>query len=235
MASVLRNPKLWVFGLCLLPLLRLIALGLGGGLGDGLGANPIEFVTRSTGTWTLVGLLATLAVTPLRRLTGWASLLRYRRMLGLFAFFYACLHLVTYVWLDQFFELAAIVGDIVKRPFISVGFAAFVLLIPLAATSTQAMMRRLGRRWLALHRLVYAIAVLGVIHYLWLVKLDLTQPLVYGAALAVLLAARLPWGVRLLQTARAAGVPLRFPGWHERSRSASLAASLNKNGVTDNP
>ena len=207
MGTVLRNPKVWIFGLCLLPLLRLIALGLDGGLG----ANPIEFVTRSTGTWTLVGLLATLAVTPLRRLTGRAGLVRYRRMLGLFAFFYASLHVVTYLWLDQFFELAAIAGDIVKRPFISVGFAAFVLLIPLAATSTQAMMRRLGRRWQALHRLVYAIAVLGVIHYVWLVKQDMTQPLIYGALLAVLLAARLPWGVRLLQAVREAGVPLRSP------------------------
>lgn len=207
MGTVLRNPKVWIFGLCLLPLLRLIALGLDGGLG----ANPIEFITRSTGTWTLVGLLVTLAVTPLRRLTGRAGLVRYRRMLGLFAFFYAGLHVVTYLWLDQFFELAAIAGDIVKRPFISVGFAAFVLLIPLAATSTQAMMRRLGRRWQALHRLVYAIAVLGVIHYVWLVKQDMTQPLIYGALLAVLLAARLPWGDRLLQAVREAGVRFRSP------------------------
>ncbi|MDO8942486.1 MAG: ferric reductase-like transmembrane domain-containing protein, partial [Desulfobacterales bacterium] len=123
MGAVLRNPKVWIFGLCLLPLLRLIALGMDGGLG----ANPIEFVTRSTGTWTLVGLLATLAVTPLRRLTRRAGLVRYRRMLGLFAFFYASLHAVTYLWLDQFFELVAIAGDIVKRPFITVGFTAFIL------------------------------------------------------------------------------------------------------------
>ncbi|MEQ1661960.1 MAG: protein-methionine-sulfoxide reductase heme-binding subunit MsrQ [Thiobacillus sp.] len=196
MGTVLRNPKVWIFGLCLLPLLRLIALGLG----SGLGANPIEFITRSTGTWTLVGLLATLAVTPLRRFTGRAGLVRYRRMLGLFAFFYACLHVVTYLWLDQFFELAMIAKDIVKRPFITVGFAAFILLIPLAVTSTQAMMRRLGRRWKALHRLVYAIAVLGVIHYVWLVKQDMTQPLIYGAVLAVLLAARLPQGVGIKLT-----------------------------------
>ncbi len=196
--AFLRNPKVWLFGLCLLPLARLIALGATGGLG----ANPIEFITHSTGTWTLVGLLATLSVTPLRRLTGQASLLRYRRMLGLFAFFYACLHFVTYIWLDQFFDLSAILRDVVKRPFITVGFAAFVLLIPLAATSTHAMMRRLGRRWQQLHRLVYAIAVFGVLHYLWLVKKDVTQPLIYGSVLALLLLMRLPWGIGLLQGAR---------------------------------
>ncbi len=205
MGAVLRNPKAWIALACLLPLLRLIGLGVSGGLG----ANPIEFITRSTGTWTLVGLLVTLSVTPLRRLTGRADLIRYRRMLGLFAFFYACLHFVTYVWLDQFFEPAAIAKDIVKRPFITVGFSAFMLLIPLAATSTQVMMRRLGRRWQQLHRLVYPIALLGVIHYLWLVKKDMTEPLIYGAVLALLLAMRLPWGVALLQAARSRLVPAR--------------------------
>ena len=198
MRALLRNPKLWVFGLCLLPLARLVYLGMTGGLG----ANPIEFVTRSTGTWTLVGLLITLSITPLRRLTGRAEWLRYRRMLGLFAFFYASLHFVTYIWLDQFFDWSAVVKDIVKRPFITVGFAAFVLLIPLVATSTHAMMRRPGRRWQLLHRAVYATALLGVIHYLWLVKKDLTEPLLYGSVLIILLAARLPWGVAVLQTVR---------------------------------
>lgn len=198
MGELLRNPKLWMFGACLLPLLRLIALGIGGGLG----ANPIEFITRSTGTWTLVGLLVTLSVTPLRRLTGRADLVRYRRMLGLFAFFYACLHVVIYIGLAQFFDPAAIARDIVKRPFVTAGFMAFVLLIPLAATSTHAMMRRLGRRWQPLHRLIYLIALLGVVHYLWLVKKDLTEPLLYGGVLALLLAARLPWGVGLLQSIR---------------------------------
>ncbi len=198
MPMFVRNPKLWLFVACLLPLARLVWLGFSGGLG----ANPIEFVTRSTGTWTLVGLMVTLSVTPLRRLTGVAELIRYRRMLGLFTFFYACLHFVTYVWLDQFFDPAAIARDIVKRPFITVGFAAFMLLIPLAATSTRAMIRRLGRRWQSLHRAVYLIAVLGVVHYLWLVKKDLTEPLVYGAVLALLLAMRLPWGVALLQSIR---------------------------------
>jgi sulfoxide reductase heme-binding subunit YedZ len=187
-----------VFAVCLLPLTRLIVLGFSGGLG----ANPIEFITRSLGTWTLVGLMVTLSVTPLRRLTGHAELIRYRRMLGLFAFFYACLHFVTYIWLDQFFDPAAIVKDIVKRPFITVGFAAFVLLVPLALTSTHAMMRRLGRRWQQLHRLVYAIAMLGVIHYLWLVKKDLTDPLVYAVVLTLLLVLRLPWVVHALQAVR---------------------------------
>lgn len=198
MGAILRNPWPWVFCVCLIPLLRLIFLGASGGLG----ANPIEFITRSTGTWTLVGLMVTLSVTPLRRVTGRTGLVRYRRMLGLFAFFYACLHFATYIWLDQFFDPTAIAKDVVKRPFVTVGFAAFVLLIPLAATSNRAMMRRLGRRWQLLHRLVYLIAALGVVHYLWLVKKDLTSPLIYGAVLILLLVARLPWGVTLLQATR---------------------------------
>lgn len=198
MSAALRNPKFWIFCIGLVPLMRLIALGVSGGLG----ANPIEFITRSTGTWTLVGLMLTLSVTPLRRLTGHAGLLCYRRMLGLFAFFYACLHFVTHIWLDQFFDPAAIAKDIIKRPFITAGFTAFVLLIPLALTSTQAMMRRLGCRWQLLHRLIYPIALMGVIHYLWLVKKDMTEPLIFAAALALLLTMRLPWGVALLQAAR---------------------------------
>jgi len=206
MAAALRNPKFWIFAICLFPLVRLIVLG---GIG-GLGANPIEFITHSTGTWTLTGLMVTLSVTPLRRLTGRAELIRYRRMLGLFTFFYASLHFVTYVWLDQFFDPAAIAKDIIKRPFITIGFAAFVLLIPLAATSTHAMMRRLGRRWQQLHRLVYLVAMLGVVHYVWLVKKDLTQPLIYGAVLALLLIMRLPWWVMMLQSARSRFVTARF-------------------------
>ena len=205
MGAILRNPRFWVFGMCLLPLVRLIVLGAM----DGLGANPIEFVTRSTGTWTLVGLMLTLSVTPLRRLSGRADLIRYRRMLGLFSFFYACLHFVTYLWLDQFFDPAAIARDIVKRPFVTVGFAAFVLLVPLAATSAHAMMRRLGRRWQQLHRLVYVIALLGVIHYLWLVKKDMTEPLIYGGVLLLLLALRLQWSTDLMRTVRNRFVPAR--------------------------
>ncbi len=183
-----RNYKTLLFLVCLAPLARLIWLATS----NGLGANPIEFITRSTGTWTLVALLLTLAVTPLRRLSGWNSLLRYRRMLGLFAFFYASLHFTTYIWLDQFFDPASITKDIIKRPFITIGFAAFLLLWPLAVTSTNTMMRRLGRRWQQLHRLIYLIGLLGVLHYLWLVKKDLTQPLIYGVALLVLLSLRLP-------------------------------------------
>lgn len=205
MGAILRNPKFWVAGICLLPLVRLIVLGSS----DGLGANPIEFITRSTGTWTLVGLMLTLSITPLRRLSGRADLIRYRRMLGLFSFFYACLHFVTYIWLDQFFDPAAIARDIVKRPFVTVGFAAFVLLVPLAATSTHAMMRRLGRRWQLLHRLVYVIALLGVIHYLWLVKKDMTAPLIYGGVLLLLLAIRMQWSADLIRTVRNRFVPAR--------------------------
>ena len=184
-----RNYKPLLFLICLLPLARLVYLAFSGGLG----ANPIEFITRSTGTWTLVGLLITLAVTPVRRLTGRNDLIRYRRMLGVFTFFYASLHFTTYIWLDQFFDLAAIFKDVYKRPFITVGFAAFMLLLPLAITSTNAMMRRLGKRWQQLHRLVYLIGSLGVLHYVWLVKKDLTQPLIYGGVLLVLLTLRLPF------------------------------------------
>ena len=144
-----RNYKSLLFLICLLPLARLIYLATAGGLG----ANPIEFITRSTGTWTLAGLMVMLSVTPFRRLTGRNDLIRYRRMLGLFAFFYAFLHFTTYIGLDQFFDPASIPKDIYKRPFITVGFTAFLLLLPLAVTSTNAMMHRLGRRWQQLHRL----------------------------------------------------------------------------------
>lgn len=158
----------------------------------GLGANPIERFTRETGEWTLYLLLATLSVTPLRRLTGMHWLLRLRRRLGLSAFAYGCLHFATWLWLDQWFDLAAIIADIVKRPYVTAGFAAFVLMLPLAATSTDAMVRRLGAaRWQRLHRLAWASGVLGVLHYLWLVKVDLRPPLACAAVLAVLLAARL--------------------------------------------
>jgi len=181
-----RLAKPFLFLACLAPLVRLVVLAFT----NGLGANPIEFVTHSTGTWTLVFLLVTLSVTPARRLTGHPELLRFRRMLGLFAFFYACLHFTTYIWWDQFFDWGAIAKDVVKRPFITIGFFAFVLLIPLAATSTTAMMRRLGRRWQRLHRAVYVIAAAGVVHYWWLVKRDITQPAIYGVALSLLLGYR---------------------------------------------
>jgi sulfoxide reductase heme-binding subunit YedZ len=181
------------FVLCLVPLARLAWLGVQGGLG----ANPIEYITHSTGWWTLSFLMITLAVTPLRRVTGINWVLRLRRMLGLFAFFYATLHFTTYLWLDQFFDWTEIAKDIVKRPFITIGFAAFVLLIPLAATSTNSMVRRLGgRRWQLLHRLVYVIAILGVAHFWWLVKKDITEPVLFACALTGLLGARLAWAVR---------------------------------------
>lgn len=182
--------RIFVFALALLPLVRLVV----GAPLDWLGVNPIELITQSTGTWTLVFLLITLGVTPLRRMTGWAWLLRLRRMLGLFAFFYGVLHFTTYLWLDQFFDAEAIAKDIIKRPFITIGFTAFVLMIPLAVTSNNAMVRRLGGlRWRQLHRLVYGLAVCAVVHYWWLVKRDLTQPALYALVLAILLGARVYW------------------------------------------
>ena len=176
-----------VFVIALVPLTILIYKIVS----NDLGANPVESINRFTGDWVLRFLLITLAVTPLRRLFGWNSLLRYRRMLGLFAFFYVCLHFLSYAWLDQYFVLPDIVKDVAKRPYITVGFACFLMLIPLAATSTNAMIRRLGaRRWQQLHRLIYLIGIGGIVHFLWLVKSDLTQPLIYGAILAVLLGFR---------------------------------------------
>lgn len=182
--------KRLLFVLCLMPLARLVLFAFTGGLG----ANPIEFVIRSLGDWAITFLLVTLSVTPLRRLTGWNSLIRVRRMLGLFAFFYASLHFLFYVGVDQFFDFGAIVQDIVKRPFITLGFACLLALIPLAVTSTNAMQRRLGgKRWVRLHRLVYGIALGGVLHYWWMVKRDITVPLIYGLLLIVLLGVRLAW------------------------------------------
>lgn len=168
-----------------------------GAFASRLGANPIDVITDETGTWTLRFLVLTLAVTPLRRLTGWGSLASFRRMLGLFAFFYGTLHFLTYLWLDQFFDLAAIAKDIGKRPFITAGFTAFSLMVPLAATSTARMTRRLGgRAWRRLHRLAYVSAAAGVVHYWWLVKADIRRPLAYGVVVAVLLAARAIWAWR---------------------------------------
>jgi len=161
------------------------------GVGGELGANPIEVITHETGIWALRFLLITLAITPLRQLSGWRSLIGFRRMLGLFAFLCASLHFCTYLVLDQFFDFASIIEDIAKRTYITAGFAAFVLLVPLAATSTAAMIRSLGgRRWRILHRLIYVSAVSGVAHYLWLVKADTLRPLAYGMILATLLGFR---------------------------------------------
>ena len=196
--------KVGVFAAGLVPL----ALLAWNAVTSNLGANPIAEITAQTGIWTLRFLLLTLAITPARRLTGWNRLIQWRRMLGLFVFFYGGLHFVTYIWLDQFFLLPDILADVMERPFITVGFASFVLLIPLAVTSTTKMIRRLGGKWWQrLHRLIYVIAVGGVIHYLWLVKADIRQPLIYGSLLGVLLTYRLwvwsephvKWGITQLR------------------------------------
>ena len=177
-----------VFLLCLLPL---TALGWRALHGE-LTANPIEFITHATGDWTLRFLVFTLCVTPFRKILHLPELIRFRRMLGLFAFFYGCLHFTTYIWLDKFFDLAEMWKDIVKRKYITVGFTAFLLLIPLAVTSTVGWIRRLGgKRWQLLHRLIYFSAALGVIHYYWMVKSAVIRPLTYGAIVAALLLWRL--------------------------------------------
>jgi methionine sulfoxide reductase heme-binding subunit len=180
--------KLAVFLASLTPLAVLAARAYNGNLT----ANPVEFIQHFTGDWTLRFLLITLSVTPLRKLLNLPDLIRFRRMLGLFAFFYVCLHFLTYIGPDQSFDLSAMWKDVAKRPFITVGFLGFVLLIPLALTSTTGWIRRLGgKRWQALHRLVYISALCGVVHYYWLVKSDHRLPLLYGAILAVLLLYRL--------------------------------------------
>jgi sulfoxide reductase heme-binding subunit YedZ len=201
---MVRRFKPVVFLACLIPLARLGWKAYSGMLG----ANPIEVITHSTGDWTMRFLLITLAVTPLRKLTGQLWLIRYRRMFGLFAFFYACLHFTTYIWLDKFFDVHEMLVDVAKRKFITVGFAAFVLLIPLAITSTKGWIRRLGgRRWNWLHRLIYLSAIGGVIHYIWLVKADIRKPLQYAAILAVLLTYRLVvWMVARRKTSKSTPV-----------------------------
>jgi len=191
-----------LFLACLIPFGLLVLAGLQGDLG----ANPLERVTHVTGDWGLRLLLMTLAITPLRRLSGWTRLLRLRRMLGLFAFFYVSLHLLTWVWLDQELVWGNIVADIAKRPYVTVGFAAWLLLVPLAATSTRGMMRRLGRNWQRLHRLIYVAALLGVLHYIWLVKADLLQPSIYAGLLLVLLAVR--WRPQWLAGGNKGGEPI---------------------------
>lgn len=189
-----------VFLACLLPLARLAWKGYMGLLG----ANPIEVITHSTGDWTLIFLLITLTITPLRKLTGELWLIRYRRMFGLFAFLYVALHFLTYIWLDKFFDWHEMLADIAKRKFITVGFTGFVLLIPLAFTSTKGWIRRLGgKHWQLLHRLIYVSAVCGVIHYLWLVKADIRKPFEYGMVLIVLLGYRVAnWALPRLTSHR---------------------------------
>jgi sulfoxide reductase heme-binding subunit YedZ len=203
-----------VFLACLLPLAHLAWKGFH----DELGANPIEVITHSTGLWTLIFLLVTLTITPARKLLGLPELIRFRRMLGLFAFFYGCLHFVTYIWLDKFFDLHDMIKDIAKRPFITVGFTGFVLMIPLAASSTRKMIQRLGgKRWQWLHRLIYVSAAAGAVHFYWLVKKDVTLPVVYGGILAGLL------GYRII-----ARFP--FPVPRPRPTAAGLSTAMSDRG-----
>lgn len=197
-----------VFSLCSAPLAHLAWAAFH----NGLGANPIEAITHSTGTWALVFLCVTLSMTPLRRLLHQNWLIRFRRMFGLFAFFYGCLHVATYVWLDKSFDLPEMIRDVYKRPFITAGFTAFLLMVPLAVTSTSGMIRRLGgKRWQMLHRLVYVSAIAGAIHYYWLVKSDETVPLRFAAVVGTLLLYRLlaSFGGRI-HPARVTGSVVRY-------------------------
>lgn len=189
-----RWSKVVLFLLCLLPALELAFRGWNQsrGVGPDLGVNPLEFIQRATGDWTLRFLLITLAITPLRKLLQRPALIQFRRMVGLFAFFYGSLHLTTYLWFDKAFAWGEILPDVAKRRFIAVGFTAFVLMLPLAITSTGGWIRRLGgKRWQWLHRLIYFSALAGVIHYWWLVKSDIRKPATYAAILAVLLLYRI--------------------------------------------
>lgn len=184
--KTLRWIRVALFVICLVPFAQLIY----NALTDNLGANPIDAITRHTGSWALIFLLGTLSITPLRKIFSWNGLVKYRRMLGLFAFFYAALHFTTFLVLDHFFDFNAILKDIMKRPYVTAGFTALVLIIPLAITSTTGMIRRLGKRWQQLHRLVYIAAVAGVIHFYWLVKADIRRPVQYGFVLTLLLGYR---------------------------------------------
>jgi sulfoxide reductase heme-binding subunit YedZ len=181
-----------VFILALVPLAGLIFIVLTGRTS----ANPAEDILLTTGIWTLRFLLATLTITPLRRLTGWNVLIQYRRMLGLFAFFYACVHLLSYIAFDRFFAFGEILGDIAKRPFITAGMAAFALMLPLAVTSTKGWIRRLGRRWQSLHRIIYVCAIAACLHFIWKVKVVIGEPVYYAAFLALLLTFRIVWQLR---------------------------------------
>jgi sulfoxide reductase heme-binding subunit YedZ len=212
---MLKSPwtKALLFVLCLLPFAHLAAValayvlqpdlstGLWRFLVPSLPPNPLDFFTHLTGDWTIRLIVITLAITPLRKLLGVPDLIRFRRPLGLFAFFYGCLHFLTYLWFDKLFDLHEIWKDVAKRPFITAGFTAFVLMVPLALTSTKGWIRRLGgRRWQRLHRLIYVTAIAAVVHYYWLVKSDVRLPLLYGALVAVLLVYRLV--VSLMRRAR---------------------------------
>lgn len=188
----LNTIKVVLFVLALLPALRLVW----GVSADALGANPIEFITRNSGDWTLYFLCLCLLITPLRRWLNWNWLIKLRRMLGLYVFFYASLHFIAFFWFDHFFAVDEMLADVIKRPFILLGFIAFVALIPLAITSTQGMIKRLGgKRWQLLHKLVYAISILGVLHYWWMKagKNDVGQPILFTCIVLGLLGLRLHW------------------------------------------
>lgn len=187
----LTRSKAVIFLLCLIPLCRLLWLGFN----DNMTANPVEFVERSTGYWSLFMLLATLGLSPIRLLTGRTWQLQYRRMLGLFMFFYACLHVTTYLWLDYSFNWPDIFKDVIKHPYVLVGASAFALTLPLAVTSSNFMIRLLRERWKQLHRSVYLIAILAITHFLWLVKKDIREPLLYAVILVLLLAIRIYYRV----------------------------------------
>lgn len=181
--------KIIIFLLALVPLARLVY----GALTNNLGVNPVEFMTRNTGDWAMYFLLFTLAITPVRKITQWTWLIKFRRMLGLYVFFYACLHFLTFIWFEHFFNISDIIQDIIKRPFITIGFISLILLIPLAVTSNQAMIRRLKRNWQKLHRLIYPISLLVMLHYFMMIKADYKEALIYLLILLILLAFRLPF------------------------------------------
>jgi sulfoxide reductase heme-binding subunit YedZ len=206
-----------LFIVCLIPLAQL-AYGF---YTDDLTANPIEYITRFTGSWALIILITSLAVTPSRKIFGWNALIRYRRMLGLFAFFYAVLHFLIYTVLDHFFDFQAIAKDIYKRPYVTAGFTSFVLMVPLALTSTAAMIRRLGKRWQQLHRLAYIAAAAGVLHFYWLVKSDIRRPVQYGAVLALLLGVRLAYALSATASKRVSGKTKIIAPQTDSSRSTS--------------
>ena len=213
----MRTIKVLVFLAALSPALATAVLAVTDALGrtNALGANPIDAITDTTGIWALRFVLVTLAITPIRRLTGWNAIIRFRRMAGLFAFFYATLHFLTWLVLDQFFGWEFIAADIAKRPYITVGFTGFLLMVPLAITSTAGWIRRLGGRWWnRLHRLVYATGVAGVVHFLWLVKVVELEQIAYAAILGVLLGLRVWWAVgrRLASTAVRAPRSVRSAG-----------------------
>ena len=217
--QVRRIYKPLLFVACLLPAARLVA-GACGIAGQSLGTDPVHEILHTCGKWTLNFLLITLCVTPLRELTGLNSLLRLRRMFGLFAFTYACAHFLSYLLFDQGLDWRAILEDIVKRPYITIGFTALLLLLPLAVTSTNRMMRRLGRRWQKLHRLIYVIALLGVWHFYWQVKADVREPLIYAGILTALL------GYRSWRTGRRSAPALR---------AGARAASMMANSTSSPP